>query len=68
MQVNVVVHQTERIKTMTNRDFIRNLTYNEMAEFFCQYFITGFKFMPENIKDEMRSNIVKWLQSEYEFK
>lgn len=53
---------------MTNRDFIRNLTYNEMAEFFCQYFITGFKFMPENIKDEMRSNIVKWLQSEYEFK
>lgn len=50
---------------MTNRDFIRNLTYNEMAEFFCQYCIIGFKFMPDDVKDVIRRNIVDWLRKEH---
>lgn len=49
---------------MTNRDFIRNLTYEEMAEYFCQYFIIGFKFMPENTKNIIKNNIISWLQKE----
>lgn len=47
----------------TNRDFIRNLSNIEMAEFFCHHFITGFIFMPEKIQEEIKCNIVRWLCS-----
>lgn len=50
---------------MTNRDFIRNLSNKEMAEYFCYYFLPGFRFMPKEFRDKMTDNIRQWLMEEH---